>query len=136
MTAHNLKLKIITFTLGGVSFECQLSSWKVVNGSGDGERFYTYCADGEFIEDVEPDYQLELKFFSDWRSNGISDYLQLNDLATAGFVLDHHPDVPAEHVRWSGNCKIKAPDAGGDVRTTEVQEATLKCIGKPTYARI
>lgn len=136
MTAHNLKLKVITFTLGGVSFECQLSSWKVVNNSDDGERFYTYCVDGEFIEDAEPDYSLELKFFSDWRSNGISDYLTVNDLATVGFVLHHHPDVAGEHVMWSGNCKIKAPDAGGDIRTTEVQEATLKCVGKPVYARI
>jgi hypothetical protein len=136
MTAFNRKLKVITFTLAGVSFECQVKEWKLVNNSGDGERFYTYCTDGEFIEDTEPDYSLELKFFSDWRSNGVSDYLTLNDLATVAFVLDHHPDLAAEHVRWSGTCKIKAPDVGGEVRTTEVTEATMQCIGKPAYARL
>ena len=136
MTAHSLKLKVITFTLAGVSFECQVKTWKMVNNSGDGERMYTFCVDGEFVEDTEPDYSLELTFFSDWRSNGVSDFLVVNDLATVAFVLDHHPDVALEHVRWSGSCKVKAPDVGGDVRTTEITEAKMQCIGKPTYLHL
>lgn len=133
------KLKIITFTLDGNEFQCQLSSWKVTNNTEDGERFYTFCNDtsdgGEFREDAEPQYALELKFFSDWRSGGISDYLVVNDLLVVGFTLDHLPDIVGEHVRWVGNVKIKAPTVGGDARTTEVTEVTLQVIGKPTYSR-
>jgi hypothetical protein len=134
--AHNRKLKEITFTLGGTSFECQVQSWTMQNNSEDGERFYTFCPDGEFREDAEPDYALELKFFSDWRSAGISDYLTANDQATVAFQLDHHPNVVGEHVRWTGSVKLRAPNVGGDSRTTEMTEVTLQVIGKPTYARI
>jgi len=136
VTARSRKLKIITFTLAGVSFQCQLQSWKMNNNTNDGDRFYTFCADGEFVEDAEPDYTLELKFLADWTLSGVSDYLWSNDLQVVAFILDHLPDIAGEHVRWSGNAKIKAPTVGGDVRTTELTEATLKCIGKPTYVRL
>ena len=136
MTAHSRKLKIVTFTLNGLAFQCQLNSWVIKNNTPNGTRFYTYCADGDFIEDGEPDYSLVLKFFADWTSNGISDYLTANDLQVAAFSLDHLPDIPGEHVRSAGNCKIMAPDLGGDVRTTERTEVTLPCIGKPVYTRL
>lgn len=136
MTAHNRKLKIITFTLNGIGFQCQLREWTMDNNTPEGDRFYTYCADGEFIEDGEPDYELNLKFVADWTLQGVSDYLWSNDLQTVGFVLDHLPDIAGEHVRWSGNAKIQAPSVGGEVRTTELTEAKLKCIGKPVYARL
>jgi len=139
MTVHNRKLKRITFTLGGNSFACQLQSWTMNNATEDGEKFYTFCdgdEDGEFREDAESDYSLELVFFADWKLNGISDYLTTNDQVTVAFVLDHHPDLAAEHVRWSGNCKLKAPSVGGEARTTEKTEITLPVIGKPTYTRV
>lgn len=135
----NRKLKIITFRLSGVDFQCQLQKWNLANNTEDGEKFYTFCGpgtEGEFREDAEPDYALELTFFSDWRSAGISDYLVLNDQVTVAFYLDHHPDIIGEHVRWTGSCKIKAPNVGGEARTTEMTEVTLPVIGKPTYARI
>jgi hypothetical protein len=133
------KLKIITFTLAGTQFQCQLKSWTMNNNTEDGEKFYTYCgvgAEGEFREEAEPDYSLDLTFFADWRLNGISDYLTANDQATVAFVLDHHPDIAGEFVRWSGNLKIKAPSVGGEARTTEMTETTLPCIGKPAYTRM
>ena len=133
------KLKVVTFTLSGTEFQCQLQGWKITNGTDDGELFYTYCgpgSEGEFREEAEPQYSLELKFFSDWRLNGISDFLVTYDQQVGAFLLDHHPDITGEHVRWTGNVKIKAPDVGGDARTTEMTECTLPCIGKPTYARI
>ncbi len=135
----NRKLKIITFTLGGNSFQCQLNEWHMKNGTEDGEKFYTFCGpgtEGEFREDAEPDFSLELKFFADWHLNGISDYLWLNDQLTVAFVLDHHPDLIGEHVRWAGSCKIKAPDVGGPARTTERTDITIPVIGKPAYSRI
>lgn len=136
MAAHNRRLKTITFTLDGSSFECQLSSWTLANNTEDGEKMFTFCPDGEFREEADADYALELKFYSDWRSAGISDFLVTNDQENAAFVLDHHPDIVGEHVRWTGTVKVKAPSVGGDVRTTEVTEVTLQCIGKPAYTRI
>jgi hypothetical protein len=133
MAAHNRKLKVIEFAVGGTNFEAQISNWTLENNSEDGEKFYTFSPDGEFIEEAEPDYALTLTFFSDWRSDGISDYLVANDGMNAAFTLDHHPDVAAEHVTWTGTVRIKAPNVGGEARTTETQEVTLQCIGKPTY---
>lgn len=136
MTIHNRKLKLIEFDLGGTNFECQIKTWNLPNNTDDGDKIYTFCPDGEDREETDPDYALELTFFSDWRSGGISDFLVENDGETAAFQLDHHPDIVGEHVRWTGSVKLKAPSVGGDARTTETQEVTLQCIGKPVYARI
>lgn len=133
MAAHNRKLKVIEFGLGATQFECQVSSWNVANNTEDGERHFTFCPDGEFREDGEDDYALELTFFSDWRSAGISRYLTQNDKTVVAFTLDHHPDIPAEHVTWTGNVKLKAPTVGGDARTTEMTEVTLQIVGKPVF---
>lgn len=136
MTALNRRLKVINLTIGATSFECQLKSWTLDPGLDDGDRMYTFCPDGEFTEETDPNYTLDLSFFSDWRLNGISDYLTQNTGLTAAFVIDHHPDIAAEHVRWSGNVRIKAPPVGGDARDTEVTEITLQCQGVPTYVRV
>lgn len=138
MSAHNRKLKTLTLQLGSDQFHCQLQEFKLNNNTEDGERFYTFCAadeDGEFREDAEPDYSLELKFFSDWRSAGVSAWLWAHDQETVDFQLDEHPDVAAEHVRWTGQLKVKAPSVGGAARTTEMTEVTLPIIGKPEYTR-
>lgn len=138
MTTKNRKLKIITFTLVSTQFQCQIQSWKLNNNTADGERFYTYCAadsTAEFREDAEDDYSLDLKFFSDWTVGGISDFLVANNKAVVAFQLDHHPDIPGEYVRWSGSLKVKAPPAGGDARTTEIQELTMPIVGIPLFTR-
>lgn len=135
MTAHNRKLKVITFDLDGTEFQAQCKTWQLVNNTPDGDLVYVYAPDEEFREETDDDYALEMTFFSDWRSGGISDYLVLNDGLQVGFTLDHHPDIPAEHVRWTGQVKVKAPTVGGDVRTTEETPTTLQCVGKPVYSR-
>jgi|SRR5919205_3791422 hypothetical protein len=136
MAAHSRRLKEITFTLGGTAFQCQVNKWQLTNATETGDRKYGFCPDSQFFEETDPDWSLELTFFSDWRSGGISDYLAANDGATVAFVLDHHPDIVAEHVRWSGNCLIKAPNVGGEARTTEVTEVTLPVLDEPTYTRV
>lgn len=139
MPINHRKLKLLTFTLAGNAFQCQINTWQMVNNTEDGERFYTFCGpaeDGEFREDAEPDYALELNFFADWKLNGISDYLTVNDQATVAFVLDHHVGVAGEHVRWTGSVKLRAPGAGGEARTTERADLTLQVIGKPLYTRV
>ena len=144
MPAHNRKLKFITFTLDGTDYQCQVQTWNIANNTDDGEKFYSFCTDGttfdeadtEFREEADDDYALEVTFFADWRSAGISDFLWANDQTNVTFQLDHHPDIAAEHVRWNGTVKIKAPSVGGDVRTTEMTEVTLPIIGKPTFTRV
>lgn len=136
MPVHSRKLKIIEFLIDSIpEFECQISTWNVVNNTEDGEKIYTYCPDGEDREDADDDYALELTFYSDWRENGISDWFTLHDKEWVEFQLDHRPDVPAEHVRWTGEVKIKAPSAGGEIRTTETNTLTLPIKGKPVYVR-
>lgn len=136
MTAHHRRLKVITFELDSLEFQAQITSWQVVNNSEDGEKVYTFAIDGEFREEADDDYALELKFVSDWTADGISTYLTEHDKEDAAFTLDHHPNIPGEHVRWSGQCQIKAPTAGGDVRTTEMTEITMQVRGKPLFERI
>ena len=133
---HNRKIKQIEFAVDSTEFQCQVQSWQMQNNTEDGERQYTQCPDGEFREEADPDYALEMTFFSDWRSDGISDFLTAHDGELLAFSLDHHPDIPAEHVRWSGELHVRAPNAGGEVRTTEQTEVTLQCKGKPVYARV
>ena len=35
------------------------------------------------------------------------------------FVLDHHPDIVGEHVRWTGKVLVKPAPVGGDRGDTE-----------------
>lgn len=131
------RLKIVTFTLDNVDYSCQLNSWTVNNNTVDGVKTFTFCgAPSEFRTETDDDWSLTMKYYSDWRSGGISDFLMQNTRAVATFVLDHHPDIVGQHVRWSGSCVIKAPSVGGDVRTIEETSVTLLILGIPTYARI
>jgi hypothetical protein len=140
MTIHQRRLKIITLTIGGVDYSCQITSWTLSFGIKTGTRVYTYCSAGEgqntFIEETDGDPTLLMKFLHDWTSGGFSDYMVLNNMTTAAFVIDHHPDIVGEHVRLSGNLQIQAPDVGGDARVTEVGQVTWPVLGIPTYARI
>ena len=139
MGIEHKKLKRLTFTLASNQFQCQISNWRLVNNTEPGEKFYTFCGPeetGEFREDAEQDWSLELTFFSDWQLNGINDYLTTNDQATVGYVIDHHVGEAGWQTRRTGQVKIMAPSAGGEARTTETTEITLPCIGKPTYARL
>lgn len=134
---HVRRLKIVTFTIAGVDYSCQLGSWVITNNTVDGTKTWSYCGDtSEFRTETDDDWALQLKFFADWRAGGISDYLMSNTRAVATFQLDHHPDIVGEHVRWSGSCVIKAPSSGGDVRIVEETSVTLLILGFPLYTRI
>lgn len=136
MAANNRKLKLLYLDIGGNRFEAQLTNWQITNGTGDPDIHYTYAPDGAFAEAADDSYQLELHFYADWRSAGVSDYLWANDGNTVNFTIDHLPDIVGEHVRWTGQVQIKAPSVGGEVRTTELTETTLGIVGKPVYTRV
>lgn len=136
MPLHQRRIKIIEFSLDGTQFECQVRSWTINNNTDDGEVIYTQCPDGEGREDADPDFSLDLTFLADWRESGVSDFLWSNDGEEVDFVLDHHPDIPAEHVQWTGTVKLRAPNTGGEARATEETTVTLPLIGEPVYARV
>jgi hypothetical protein len=135
VTTHNRKLKVIEFVLLGVNFECQVASWKMNNNTDDGDKLFSFCgpSGGEFRSEATDDYSLDLTFYSDWRSAGISRFLTVHNGEDAAFKLDHHPDIPLEHVYWEGTVKLRAPNVGGDARATEMTETTLVVVGKPTF---
>lgn len=136
MGAHNRKLKYITFLIGGIEQQIQISSWKINNNTADGTTFYTFAPDGAFVEAADADFSIDVVAFADWRSAGFSDYLWAHDGETVPYVLTHLAEFAGETVTWSGEAQIKAPSVGGEVRTTEITETTLKCVDKPVYARI
>lgn len=138
MTFHHRKLKVITFTVDGISFQTQVKTWNMPNNTEDGEKIFSFAgagAIGESREETDPDYALELTAYADWRSAGFSDWAWDNDGRTVEFVLEHHPDIPEEHVTWTGQLIVKAPNVGGEARTTEMSEVTWACIGKPAKTR-
>jgi|SRR5690606_15093959 len=136
MSVHHRKLKQIEFSIDETQFECQVQQWSLDPGIGDGERNYAFCPDGEFIDDPEPEPTLELTFYADWRSDGISAFLWEHKGEEAEFVLDHHPDIPAEHVRWTGRVRLRPGPVGGEPRTTELTEVTLEIVGEPKFERV
>lgn len=139
MTIHKRKIKLVEFSLGtdpdDIAFECQLNTWTINNNTEDGDKIYTLCPDGEDTEETDPDFSIDLTFFADWRSDGISDFLWSHDGETMTLTIDHHPDIALEHVKWVGQVKIKAPNVGGEARENEMTETTLQFIGKPVYSR-
>lgn len=134
---HQHRLKIVTFVLATTDYTVQLNSWTMQNNTALGTKTYSYAGDvSEFRTETDNDYSLALKFFSDWRSGGISDFLITYHRLYANFTLDHHPDIVGEHVRWSGTCQIWAPSVGGDARITEETSVTLPVLQIPAYTRI
>ena len=136
MTAHNRKLTQITFSLDGTEYQAQVKSWTLNNNTDDAEIFYVFEPGEEFAEAADASWSLDVTMYADWRAGGIGDFLMAHDETDVAVVLDHHPDIPGEHVRWSGTIHLKAPNVGGDVRTTEEIDTTLTFVGKPTYERI
>lgn len=137
MTVNHRRLKEIVFNLAGTDYQVQLHDWKLNNDTADPKIFHTYGGDAEdFAEDEDPKYSLDLKFYADWRSAGISDFLTVHDGETVAFTLTHHPGIVGESHQYVGSVQIKAPSVGGAVRTTELTETQLQCVGKPVYVRL
>lgn len=136
MTAHNRQLKLIEFTLDDTNYECQVVSWTVDPGIPDATRVETFCPDGVALEEGVPEPTLQFTFLSDWTEDGISDFLTAHSGEDVEFVLDHHPDIALEHVRWTGTVRLKAPPVGGEKRAGERTEITLQCLTEPVYTRV
>jgi hypothetical protein len=136
MSAHNRQLKLIEFTLEDVNYECQIVSWQFDPGIPDSTRVETFCPDGVVLEEGTAAPTLQFTFLSDWTEDGISDFLTAHSGEDADFVLDHHPDIPTEHVRWTGSARLKAPPVGGEKNAGERTAITLQCLTTPVYTRV
>lgn len=135
------RLKYITLTIAGVSYECQVTDWKVNPPQNVvGDKIYTACPGGEFREETDPeDWSIDLTWFSDWTATGLNRYLWANQGATAAIILTQHSDITGEAVRWTGSVYIAAPAVGGKTRETETSEITLLGVGTvptPTYPTV
>lgn len=132
MVVHNRRLKVEALVLDGNQFDRQLNSMTLDPGQEDGDVQYTFDSldpsgdGGSFVEETDDKPTLELHFFADWRSNEISDWLWANRRRVVPFSVDHYPNIVGEHVRWSGRLTVKAPQVGGDARTTEMSQVTLQ----------
>jgi hypothetical protein len=136
MAAKARKLKMITLTIGGSSFEAQITTWKLTNSTSDATVTYTFSPDGAVTDTPDPSWSLDIDYLSDWSVGGINDYLTVHDGETAAFQLDHLYDIVGEHVRWTGNVTLKAPDAGGAARSNEVASSKLIVVGEPVYTHL
>ncbi len=139
-TPHHRKIKHLVLDVGGTEYQIQCRKAQVVNDTGDGETVYTLGDNGQgdstgFVEAADPDWALDLGFFSDWQLAGINDFMWDNDGQTVTFRLELYPDEPEHHVIFDGEVTIKAPSAGGEVRAQDVTEMKLKCPNKPVKSR-
>lgn len=132
---HKRRLQAV-FTLGGNSFECQISDYTVDPGVQDGERIYTLCPDGVSIEDTDNEPTLRVMFYEDFRSGGISDYLYLNSGARQAAELRINPDRADEYVGFSGTVIVRPYPVGGVARETQTGEVTFQVVDDDyTYTR-
>lgn len=133
-----LKLKKANMTFGANDFSVQLQTVTLDPGAQDGEYLYSYGGDeeGVYVEDTDYEPTMELVFYADWRANGVSEYFWNHAGETVDFVLDHHPYDPTLHVQFTGKVKIQPAPVGGEVRTSEMTEITLQCVGLPVMTRV
>lgn len=137
MVAHNRRLKTITLEIDGIDVECQITEWKLNPPQNNGDLIYTFCPDGAFREEVDPDdWSLDLTWVTDWRTGGLNRHLWANQGDTVPFTLVEHPGVVGEIVTFAGSLLLAAPAVGGAARETEMSEITLLGVGSlpvPTY---
>ncbi len=139
VTARRFKTAIVTFTSPVLAdFSCQLMAIQPTNNTPDGDKFYTYCADGtgEGREEVDQDWAITLRGKMDWAAAGLNRYLATNDGETVELVVNFDNGVTGFDRTWTGDVVIKMPGDGGDARSPEEFEVTWNYVAKPvlTYA--
>lgn len=141
MVAHNRRLDYITLEIDGENYECQITNWKINPPTTIGEKKYTFCPDGEFREETDPeDWTLDLTWVTDWRVGGLDRILWAAGTSAPetplDFTLVNHPTRTGEAVSWDGQFYPRCPPAGGEARATEMTEMSFVGVGDvpvPTY---
>jgi hypothetical protein len=136
VSIHKQQLKYISLEVDGSEFRAQLKEWHLNNNTDTPDKIYTFGPDGsnEDSEDVVPDWELELSFYSDWRApEGISHWLWTNKGRTVTYTIQHNLGVTGENPTFSGELTVVAPSVGGAARETEITDITLPVVGEPDY---
>ena len=136
MSIHAPTMKYVSLEIGGIEFRAQITDWKLVDETDEGDSIFTYGADGQNEDSEEPTdaWNLELKFYADYRSpSGLNHYLWTNAPGTATYTIHHNLGTDGSDPVFSGEVKLKRPSVGGEVRTKELTELTLKVVGVPDY---
>jgi len=136
MSIHAPTLKYVSLDIGGNEFRAQITDWKLTDETDEGDSIFTYGPDGqnEDQEEGTDAWNLELKFFADYRTpTGLNHYLWTNAGQTAEYTIHHNLGTAGSDPVFSGEVKLKRPNVGGEVRTKELTELTLKVVGVPDY---
>lgn len=137
MSIHAPTMKYVSLEIGGNEFRAQITDWRLVDDSEDGDKIFTYGEDGENEDQEEGTdaWNLELKFYADYRTpTGLNHYLWTNAPGVANYTIHHNLGVDGSDPVYSGQVKLKRPNVGGEVRTKELTELTLPTVGVPDYA--
>jgi hypothetical protein len=135
--ARRFKTAIVTFTSPALSdFSCQMMALNPANNTPDGDKFYTYCADGsgEGRESADPDWSVTLRGKHDWTPGGISRYLHAQDGEEIELSITFDNAVAGWERTWVGTVTVKSPGDGGDVRSPQEFEVTYQYIGAPVLS--
>lgn len=137
MPAHNRKIKLSELELDGVDYAAQCTTILLVNNTPDPEVRHTHGgAAASFSEESDPDWTLQLNFYNDYRSAGITRYLLMHDGEEVDFTHGHLADIVGEHIRGTGRVQIKAASFGGEARQTDAGDSNLRVVGKPTFTPV
>lgn len=135
--AKRFKTAIVTFTTPVLAdFSCQMMAMAPSNNTDDGDRYYTFCADGsgEGREEPDDDWTVTLRGKMDWTPGGISRYLAANDGDLVELTINFDNGVDDWDREWVGTVRIKDPGDGGDARAPQEFEVTLPYVGKPALS--
>lgn len=139
MTITHRRYKTAIITIGGATdYSCQVMATKPTNNTDDGDKFFTFCADGtgEGREETDDDWSVDMKWKSDWTPSGLNRYVELHAGETVELSINFDNDVTDWDRTWTGDVVLKSPGDGGDARAPQESEVTWTYIGKPdlTYA--
>jgi hypothetical protein len=137
VSIHATTLKYVSLDIGGNEFRAQIRTWRLTDDTDEPDKIHTFGPDGqnEDTEEATPSWNLELEFFSDWRTpTGLNHYCWSNHGTVAEFTIHHNLGTAGSDPVFTGEVKIKRTSVGGEVRTKEVTELTLPIVGEPDYA--
>lgn len=115
--------RTVTFSVGGQTAECALTSVKI-GGKADVMTSYTLCDGGPLVEAGQPSFTLDLQFNAS--HSGLFGYLISHMGDTVAFSY-----TTADGSSYAGDCVIGSADATAPVNQWETGSASLPIVGNP-----
>jgi hypothetical protein len=128
----NLKL-----AAGGtrVEYNCDVSLAEILSTPGDEVEYATLCPTGSYKSIGKTTYSLHIVAVQRWASDGLADFLWVNDGALADFQYQAHgagKTPSATEPGMSGQVRLVAGNYGGEAQTYAELDVELPCSTKPT----